>query len=136
LSYIGVDSIFLPPLKGEIKRGLSCSAQFTLPYFPPHFIIFYPKRKELLALFFFNWSIFTTSLELILSEIPDKNQCPPPTGGGSGVYPALDAGLRLAGKNFLPTLPSFYPLAEKEDYFMPLKILLLTSDFCKARAVF
>jgi len=25
-------------------------------------------------------SIFTTTLELILSEIPDKNQCPPPKG--------------------------------------------------------
>ena len=51
------------------------------------------------------WSIFMTSLELILSKISKKNNCPPPPAGGTGRKTRRLAGKKwrgFRGGNFLP----------------------------------
>jgi len=46
------------------------------------------------------WCIYTIPLELILSKIPEKSQCPPPAGRRAGKPDWL------AGKKFPPPSPS------------------------------
>ena len=70
-----------------------------------------PKSQKVLS-----WSIFTTTLELILSKIPNKNQCPPPKGRRAGKT------RRLAGKKFPPLEPLHFLPAHREFFIIFTRI--------------
>jgi len=62
------------------------------------------------------WCIYTTPLELILSEIPEKSQCPPPLAAGRKTR-------WLAGKKFPPLKPLYFLPARRKKSAEGGKIL-------------
>ena len=82
------------------------------------------KEKSPRRRLFFSMSIFTTTLELTLSKIREKNNCPPRRSAGRAGTKQKN---RLAGKKFPPLKPLHFLPARRKFFMKKFKKLGLHS---------